>query len=92
MKRQDTDHFRATNIGLPVCCNSYFSRVMWLRFGFLTVPIEPATGVPEHRCRFGICTRLAHLNSSPKIEPRNLQIQVWVDSGSQKCATLLPEK
>ncbi len=92
MKRQDTDHIRATNTGLPVCCNSYFSGVMWLRLGFLTVPIEPAIGVPELRCRFGICTRLAHLNSSPKDEPCNLQIQVCVDSGSQKCATLLPAK
>ncbi len=92
MKRQDTDHFRATNNGVPVGWNSYFSRVQWFRLGFLTVPIEPTIGVPEHRCRFGICTRLAHLNSSPKIEPRNLQIQVWVDSGSQKCATLLPAK
>ncbi len=92
MKRQDTDHFRATNNGVPVGWNSYFSRVQWFRLGFLTVPIEPTIGVPEHRCRFGICTRLAHLNSSPKIEPRNLQIQVWADSGPQYCATLLPAK
>jgi len=92
MKRQDTDHFRATNTGLPVCCNSYFSRVEWFRLGCLTVPIEPTIGVPEHRCRFGICTPLAHLNSGPKIEPFNLQIQVWVDSGPQKCAALLPAK
>ena len=92
MKCQDTDHFRATNNGVPVGWNSYFSRVKWLRLGYLTVSIEPTIGVPEHRCRFGICTRLSLLNSSPRIEPRNLQIQVWVDSGSQNCATLLPAK